>query len=120
MEKLEKGLKELKGFAAPQEEQQHEPTSTPPPELPGTKPPPTTMNPHGRIHGSRCVCSRGWPCWISMGREALGLVKAQCRSVGECQYRKGGENGWVEEHPHRSRGKEDGIGGLHRGNQERV
>jgi hypothetical protein len=28
MEELEKGLKELKGFAAPQEEQQYELTST--------------------------------------------------------------------------------------------
>jgi hypothetical protein len=29
MEKLEKGPEELKGFAAPYEEQQYEPTSTP-------------------------------------------------------------------------------------------
>jgi hypothetical protein len=29
MEELEKGPKELKGFAAPQEENQYEPTSTP-------------------------------------------------------------------------------------------
>ena len=29
MEELEKGLKELKGLAAPMEEQQYEPTSTP-------------------------------------------------------------------------------------------
>jgi hypothetical protein len=28
MEELEKGLKELKGFAAPQEKQQYDPTST--------------------------------------------------------------------------------------------
>jgi hypothetical protein len=31
MEELEKGHKELKGFTAPQEEQQYEPTSTPKP-----------------------------------------------------------------------------------------
>jgi hypothetical protein len=37
MEELEKGLKELKEFATPQEEQQYQPTRTP--ELPGTKPP---------------------------------------------------------------------------------
>jgi len=29
MEELEKGLKELKGFATPQEEQQYQPTRTP-------------------------------------------------------------------------------------------
>jgi hypothetical protein len=34
MEELEKVPKELKGFAAPKEEQQYEP-----PEIPGTKPP---------------------------------------------------------------------------------
>jgi hypothetical protein len=38
MEELEKGPKELKVFAAPQEKQQYEPTNFPP-ELPGTKPP---------------------------------------------------------------------------------
>jgi hypothetical protein len=37
MKELEKGLKELKGFAIPYEEQQNQPTR--PPELPGTKPP---------------------------------------------------------------------------------
>ena len=37
MKELEKVPKELKGFAAPQEEHQYELTSTP--ELPGTKPP---------------------------------------------------------------------------------
>jgi hypothetical protein len=34
---MEKGPKELKGFAASEEEQQYEPIR--PPELPGTKPP---------------------------------------------------------------------------------
>jgi hypothetical protein len=24
---------------------------------------------HGGIHGSRCMCSRGWPCWASMEKE---------------------------------------------------
>ena len=45
-----------------------------------------------------------------MGREALGHVKAQCPSVEECQGREVGVGGWVEEHPHRSRGREDVIG----------
>jgi hypothetical protein len=43
MEELEKGLKELKGFATAQEEQQYQPTRhappPPPPKLSETKPP---------------------------------------------------------------------------------
>jgi hypothetical protein len=27
------------------------------------------------IHGSRYICSRGWPCLTSMGGEALGPVE---------------------------------------------
>jgi hypothetical protein len=51
-----------------------------------------------------------------MGGEALGPVKDRCPSVEECQD---GEVGGWGEHPHRSRGKGDGIRGLRRGNQER-
>jgi hypothetical protein len=40
-----------------------------------------------------------------MGGEALGLVKAQCLSVGECQGREAGEGGYTGKHPHRSRVK---------------
>ena len=47
-----------------------------------------------------------------MGGEALGPVKAQCPSVGECQDREVGMGGLV------SRGKGDGIGGFRRRNQE--
>ena len=50
-----------------------------------------------------------------MGGEALGPVKAQCPSVGECQDREAGVGGWVREHPHRSRGRGDGIGGIQEG-----
>jgi hypothetical protein len=39
---------------------------------------------HGGTHGSSCIYSRGWPYLASMGGEALGPVKAQCLSVGEC------------------------------------
>jgi hypothetical protein len=42
-----------------------------------------------------------------------------CPSVGECQGREAEMCGWVGEHPHRSRRREDGIGGFWRGNQER-
>ena len=48
-----------------------------------------------------------------MGGEALGPVKAQCLSVGECQDREAGVGGLV------SRGRGDGIGGFQRGKQER-
>ena len=54
-----------------------------------------------------------------MGGEALGLVKAQCPSVGECQDREAGVGGWVKQYPHRSREMWDGIGGFQRGNQEK-
>ena len=30
---------------------------------------------HGRIHGSRYICSRGWSCLKSLGGEALGPVE---------------------------------------------
>jgi hypothetical protein len=53
MEELEKGLKDLKGLAVPQEEQQCEltrPLSTP---LNKLQPKST--------HGSSCICSK-WPC----------------------------------------------------------
>jgi hypothetical protein len=43
-----------------------------------------------RNHGSSRICRRGWPFWASMQEEALGLMKTQCPSVGEC---KGGEAG---------------------------
>lgn len=46
-----------------------------------------------------------------MGGEALGPVKARCPSVGECQGREEGGNGWeVGEHSHRSRGRGHGMG----------
>jgi hypothetical protein len=82
------------------------------PELSGTKP-------HGVAHGSSYICSRGWPCWASMGGEALGPVKAQCPSVGECQGGEVGVGEWLEEHPHRRRGREDGTGSFWGRDQER-
>jgi hypothetical protein len=44
-----------------------------------------------------------------MRGEALGLVKVQCPSVGECQDREVGVCGLV------SRGRGDGIGGFSEG-----
>jgi len=43
---------------------------------------------HALTNGSSCICSRGWPCWASMGGEALGPAKAGSSSVGECQGRE--------------------------------
>ena len=48
-----------------------------------------------------------------MRGEAVGLVKAQWPSVGECQDREVGVGGLV------SRGRGYGIGGFRRGNEER-
>ena len=65
---------------------------------------------HGGTHGSSHICGRGWPCWTSVGGEALGPEGVQCPSIGECQGERMGE--WVEEHPHRGRGKGDGMRGC--------
>lgn len=49
--------------------------------------------------------------------EALGPIKARCPRVGEWQAgRWEGVGGWVGDHPHRGRGREDGISGFWRGN----
>ena len=48
-----------------------------------------------------------------MGGEALGPVKAQCPSVGECQDRKRGMGGLV------SRRRGDGMGGGVQGGRMR-
>ena len=47
-----------------------------------------------------------------MRGEALGPVKALCPSKGECQGQEAEVGGLV------SRGREEGIGGFQRGNQE--
>jgi hypothetical protein len=55
-----------------------------------------------------------------MGGEILGPMKAQW--MPQCRGIKGeevGVGGWVEEHPHKSRGREHGIGGFQRGDLER-
>jgi hypothetical protein len=95
MEELEKGPKELKGFAAPWEEQQYEPTSTLPPSQSSQGLNHQPKSTHGVTQGSSFMCSRGWPCGTSMRGDALGPVKALCPSLGECQDRKIGEGGLV-------------------------
>ena len=62
------------------------------PELPGTKTSTREYTGCNMVtHGSRCMGSRGWPCWTSKGREAPGPGEAQCSSVGEYQDREAGE-----------------------------
>ena len=45
-------------------------------------------------HGAGHICDRGWPCWSSVGREALGSEGVRCPSVGECQGGMTGVGGW--------------------------
>ena len=52
-----------------------------------------------------------------MGGEVLGPVKARCPSVGECQGREAGVEGWLGEYTHGSR-ETHGIGGFQRGHCE--
>jgi hypothetical protein len=54
-----------------------------------------------------------------MKREALGLVKARCPSVRECQGGEAGVGVWVKEHPHRSKGRGYAIGDFLKGNCEK-
>jgi hypothetical protein len=48
-----------------------------------------------------------------MRREALGIVKTRCSSVGEYQDREADVGGLV------SKEREDGLGGFSKGNEER-
>ena len=61
---------------------------------------------HGETHGSGVICGRGWPCWTSVGREALWPEGIQCLSVRECQGGKTGVGRWG------STLKEAGEGGM--------
>jgi hypothetical protein len=67
---------------------------------------------HGGTHGSSCIYRGGWLSWSSMGGEVLGPVQVLCLSIGKCQGQETRVGGLV------SRGREKGIGGFQRGNQE--
>jgi hypothetical protein len=115
VEKLEKGLKEVRGFADLWKEQQCQPIRPP-----GT---PRDWTTNQRVHKEG---PRLWLCmWqritllASVGREALGPEGVHCHSVGECQGWKMGAGGWVGENPHRGRGRGDRIGDFRRGDLER-
>jgi hypothetical protein len=68
VEELEKGMKELKGFSSPVGRAKVS-TSQASLELPGLDHQPKDI--HGETHGSGLICDRQWPCWTSMGGEAL-------------------------------------------------
>jgi hypothetical protein len=110
MKELKKISKELKEFAAPKEEQQYELTSTTQSSLRLNHQAKKTC---GWTQGSSCICSRRWHCWTSMGGEALGPVKVQYPSRGECHGQEAGVGGLV------NRGEGKGLGDFQRGNQER-
>jgi hypothetical protein len=93
MEKLEKGLKELRGVADLWGAAIVS-TSQTPQELPGTRLPQPKRT-HEMTHDSSQVCSREWPCWTSVGGAALGPVGVRYSNVGECQGGKVGVTGWV-------------------------
>jgi hypothetical protein len=118
MEKLEEGLKEMKGFAAHRRNnninQPHTPTQPQSSQELNHQP----KSIHGVTHDAMCICRRGWSCWASMGGESLGTGKAWCPSVGGCQGREAGVGGRVGKYPHRNRGREGRIGGFQRRNQE--
>jgi hypothetical protein len=40
-------------------------------------------NIHEVTHGTGHICGRRWPCWTSVGREALGPVGIQWPTIGE-------------------------------------
>ena len=86
MEELEKGHKEMRGFT-PRQEEQYEPASSPESSQGLNHQPKST---DGGTQGSRLICIRGWLCRTSMRGKVLGLRKALCPSIGECQYREPG------------------------------
>jgi hypothetical protein len=97
MEELDKGLKELKGFAVPWEEKQYQPTRTPKRSQGLNHQPRST-------HGSSCMCCRGLHCWPLVGGHAFGPGKAWCPSVEEFEGGEVGVGRWGK-YPPRSRGR---------------
>ena len=79
---MEKGLKELRGFAAPMERATVSTDQNP------WSSQDWTTNQRVHMEGPMALatkCGRGWLCWISVGGEALGPEGVQCPSVGKCQ-----------------------------------
>jgi hypothetical protein len=97
----------LKGFAT--HRKNNNINQLEPLELPGTKPPTkeyTWRVPWLQPH-----------MWQRMALLDINGRRSPCSSVGECQGREVGVGGG--EHPHRRKGRKDGIGVFQRGIQER-
>jgi hypothetical protein len=94
MEELEKGFKELRGFAAPWREQQCQ-QARPPWSSQGLDHQPKKT--HRATHGTGHICGRRWLYWTSVGEEGLEPEGVWCPSVGECQGRRMGVGRRVEE-----------------------
>jgi hypothetical protein len=69
-EELEKGMEELRGFAAPWREQRCHQTR--PPGAPRDWTTIQRVLMEGQTHGSSSIFGRGWPCCTSVGGESLG------------------------------------------------
>jgi len=82
MEELEKGLKELDGFAT---HRKNNNLKQPDQSFQRLNQQPSST--HGVTHCSSHICSRGQLYWASMRGEALVPVKAQCPCVWESQGR---------------------------------
>ena len=82
MKELEKVPKELK-WSADLSEKQYE------------------LSNMSRACVSSCICSRGWPSWLPVGEEVLGLSNILGPSIGECKGQEVGVGWWWS----RGRGK---------------
>jgi hypothetical protein len=111
MEEVEKGLKELWGFAAPWREQQCQQARHLPPELPETGPP--TKEHMERPMALATYVAEDDFVGHQWDERPLGLrvLDAPCRGM------PGGEDrsGWVRMHPHRGRGRGYVIRGFPKG-----
>jgi hypothetical protein len=108
MEKLKKAVIELRGFTAPWREQQcqlarplwshlrlnHQPKNT-----------------HEVTHATGHICGREWPCWTSVGGEALGPEGVWCPNVWQYQGGRTGVGGWVRSNLIEAGGGRMGYGG---------
>jgi hypothetical protein len=82
IKELEKGLKKLKWFAIPYEEQQYQPTRHTCPQK-SQRLNNQQKTTHDVTRGSSHICSRGWSCQASIRREALGPWNTTCPRVRE-------------------------------------
>jgi hypothetical protein len=93
MGELGKGLKELRGFTVLWREQQCQLARSPPhPRVPKDWTTKQRLHMEGPMTLATCV--RGWPCWTSVGDEALGPEGVRGPSVGEWEGREAGVGGW--------------------------